>query len=305
MLLLAGSDGSHGPVPVDMRESDMLRGYKGAITLPNGKPLAQELIDRLAASNRFAPILLLGPRNVYEKIIDREVIDVAGKLPAVLEKLRETIYGRFAPNAPIAVCAGDILPTPTELIELIDHSYRPHASSSFWWQLIQAAPQAMGQSDWKQAYRLKSSSQGEVQPYYPGHLVIVRPAALRLRLMNQLLALSYRFRNRVIRKKFLPMALSGAATLLIQDAKNLLRGQLPTLTLSVLWQCFSGLQRYRKNQLSVDEFADRVSKLLIHRVFRQPNDPPAVVFSPTNLVSFAKDFDSQRELKELFDQLRQ
>lgn len=301
IFILAGSDQKGGPIPVNMSEEDMLRGYKGAILLPNGKALAQELIDRIRASSVFGDIYLVGPARIYRSLVDCKVIDVEGKLPEVFETLRLAMYEECDSTSHIAICACDILPTSDEFQRLVKTSFAPHRSAKMWWQLIRADEKAMGASDWKQAYRLLPNSGAQhCIPYYPGHLVILQPDAMRLRLTNQLLALSYKYRNRVIRRRFLPMAVEGGWELLKQDLIGLFSWKLPRLTWIVFSQCLLGLRSYRRGRMSISEFESRLGKLFVHR--QHHGVKPAVV-SETSFVSFAKDFDSHVELNELIQHL--
>jgi len=301
IFILAGSDQKGGPVPVNMTEQDMLRGYKGAILLPNGKTLAQELIDRMRASGVFGEICLIGPATIYESVVDCDVIDVEGKLPVVFESLRQAMYEKCDPGSHVAICACDILPTAEEFQRLIETDFSSQASSKIWWQLVRADEKAMGASDWKQAYQLLPTPGDESPvPYYPGHLVVLKPDSLRLRLINQLLALSYKYRNRTIRNRFWPMSLEGGWELVKQDVFGILQGKLPKLTWTVFSQCLLGLVSYRRRKMSVTEFESRLGKLFVHREERGPR---SVVVAETPYVSFAKDFDSHVELKELLQNL--
>lgn len=301
IFILAGSDQKGGPVPVNMTEEEMLRGYKGAIRLPNGKSLAQELIDRMRASGAFSEIFLIGPARVYEGMVDCEVIDVEGKLPVVFEALRLGMYEKCDPTRHVAICACDILPTAAEFQELIKDGFAPSVTARIWWQLVRADEKAMGASEWKQAYQLLPAPDEECPvPYYPGHLVVLQPDSLRLRLINQLLALSYKYRNKTIRHRFWPMSLEGGWELIKQDLLGLLRGKIPKLTWTVFSQCLLGLWSYRQNKMSVAEFETRLGNLFVHRDFRGPR---SAVVTETTFVSFAKDFDSHVELKELIQNL--
>ena len=74
ILILAGSDQRAGPVPPGLRGAEMLSGFKGALPLPSGVSLVAELVSRLRQAQRFADPLLIGPRSVYAKLVDCEVV---------------------------------------------------------------------------------------------------------------------------------------------------------------------------------------------------------------------------------------
>ncbi len=299
IYILGGSDSRPGPVPKGLDGARMLRGCKGAIELPSGRCLAQELILRIRASDRFMPPVIVGPRGIYEDLVDCPIVDVEGNLADTLAAVRAEIRQRSDLSQPIAFTTCDILPNSTEFQELIDTCYRPNASCSLWGQLVTASPLDMGASDWKPAYKIEAGNDNVAENMtYPGHLLIARPVAIRIRLMNHLLQLAYRHRNLSLIRRPLPMITKGIGRLLLEDIKNLGRGQAPVLSISIPWHGAAGFFQYRRGKFSPDEFSRRVMKVLLHRDFHQ-TDPPAVVFSTTSIRSFAKDIDTEGELEEL------
>ncbi len=276
----------------------MLHGYKGAVQLPSGRSLVGELVERLRAADRFDDPILIGPRRVYEGHVDCEVVDVEGNLATTLEAVRELIRSRFDLAAPLALSTCDILPTGEETRRLMAECYDPHAGCSFWGQLITAEPGQMGASCWKPSYHFLPDVGQPPVNMYPGHLIIARPGALRMRLTNHLLQLAYSHRNIELHKRRFRMIARGVGRLVAEDFQNLFALQMPKLAVSIPAACLSAYGKFRRGTLTVPQFADYVSRVFLHREFRRSAEGPSAVFSLAPIVSFAKDIDTKAELDE-------
>lgn len=297
ILILAGSDLRHGPVHPELSPQEVLSGFKGAIRLPWGKCIAAELVDRYRNSGRFADPVLIGPKSVYQQLVDCEIVDIAGTLADSLRVAQQYIATRFAQEAPVAVSACDILPTPQETRRLMEESYDPHHAAQFWWQLVTAGPQDLGASSWKPCYAIRQMPDESPRTMYPGHLIIYRPAAVRSDLLIRLLTLAYRHRNRPLGKRVLPMLFQGIGMLAKQDVRNLGSGQLPLLTCSIPWHFLRAYSQFRHQSLTISGLELHLGRVLLHRRFRRDRRP--VVLALTSVHSFAQDIDSQRELDAL------
>ncbi|MEZ6053909.1 MAG: hypothetical protein R3C02_21370 [Planctomycetaceae bacterium] len=298
IIILGGSDSRPGPVPEDVEHSRMLRGFKGAIALPNGRCLAQELVERIRGTDRFQDPVIVGPRRVYDGILDCRIVDVEGNLAETLRAVRTEVLSYPDLSQPVAFIACDILPTTDDFQQLLETCYSPNSQCSLWGQLVAVESIDMGASAWKPAYQFLPSEGHSPRTMYPGHLVIARPAALRIRLMNHLLQLAYRHRNVRLLRRPIPMFFKGMGQLIAEDSRNLLRGQLPVLSVSIPWHCLSAFLRFHQGRLSVPEFSRHVMKVFLHRDVHHMQ-PPAVVFSVTQLCAFAKDIDTTDELAEV------
>jgi hypothetical protein len=297
ILILAGSDQRPGPVGPGLDATAMLSGYKGACSLPSGKCLAAELVDRLRRSGRFDDPILFGPRSVYDSLVDCEVVDTEGSLAVTLSRVLDLLRERYDAGQPIAVTTCDILPTVDEFTDLLEAGYDPQQDCHFWWQIIAAEPEELGASEWKPRYALQPTAGGPLQTVYPGHLVILRPEALRLELLNRLLVMAYRYRNRPLRKRFLPMLFRGLGLLMRQDLENLGRLQLPILTCSIPWHILRAYCGIRNKTLSLADFERHLARTVVHRRFRTGPKPFAITI--TRSLSFAKDIDTLAELQEV------
>lgn len=299
IIILAGSDSHPGAVPAELSPSAMLTGPKGTLQLRSGRCMAAELIARIRASQRFAEPLLLGPRQWYEGKVDCEISHVAGSMIHSLRCLTDIMQERFSGSQPVAVTPCDILPSSTDFQQLLDEDYARHADAIFWWQMIEGQPSAMGACAWKPSYRLPPNVGQVPRSLYPGHLVIARTCALRFPLMNRMLELAYRYRNRVLEKRYIGMTCRVLGTLMVQDLCNLPRLQVPMLTFQVPSLGLRGYFRYRRGKATLREVENFLAKSFLHRRFHGAAGGRPVVISISSLLSFAKDIDTQAELDEL------
>jgi hypothetical protein len=297
LLILAGSDQRPGPLPEGFTAADVLSGFKGALPLPGGRCLVAELVERFRDSRRFADPLVIGPRSVYAGLVDCEVVDVEGSLADTLSRAIQLLAERYDPALPVATSSCDILPTSSEIRSLLETQYDPHSQAHFWWQVVTARRNELGSSAWKPRYAMQPGPGLPLQHFYPGHLVILRPGAVRLQLLSRLLVAAYRNRNLPLRQRFLPMLLEGIGLLLRQDIANVSRLQWPALTWSVPWHIFRAYRGIRRESLTLPEFEQHLCRTVVHRQYRQGPRPFAI--SVTTLSSFAKDIDTVAELEEI------
>jgi len=299
IIVLAGSDPHPGAVPAELSPDAMLTGPKGTILLRSGRCMAAELVARIRASERFTEPLLLGPRHLYEGLIDCELSHVEGSMIQTLRHLTEVVQSRFGGSQPLAVVPCDVLPSGEDFQRLLDEDYAPHAATMFWWQMVQSEASAMGAGAWKPAYHLPPAPGQEPLSLYPGHLVIARPAALRFRLMNRILELAYRFRNLVLDNRYLGMTRGILGTLAAEDLRNLVKLELPTLTFQIPYLGLRGFFRYRRGEATLREVEHFLAKSFLHRRFHRAAAGRPVVISISSLLPFAKDIDTRAELDEL------
>jgi len=299
IIVLAGSDSHPGTIPAELSPSAMLTGPKGTFQLRSGRCMAAELIARIRASQRFAEPLLLGPRQWYEGKVDCEVSHVQGTMIHSLRHLTDILQNRFSGAQPVAVAPCDILPSSADFQRLLDEDYAPHADAMFWWQMIEGQPSAMGAGAWKPSYRLPPNVGQVPRSLYPGHLVIARTCALRFHLMNRMLELAYRYRNRVLEKRYIGMTCGILGTLMRQDLRNLAKFQVPMLTFQIPYLGLRGFFGYRRGTAALSEVENFLAKSFLHRRFHRAAGGRPVVISVSSLLSFAKDIDTQAELEEL------
>ncbi len=300
IIVLGGSDQRPSATPKGMAKQQMLQGFKGALQLANGRCLVDELIDRINASECFGDPLVVGPREVYSALrIKAPIVNAEGNLAMTLQRTAELVAERFAPEEPVALTTCDILPTATDFARLLEEGYWPHRDALFWTQLVHATPAAMGASAWKPVYPLRPRDEAPLLPLYPGHLVIVRPAALRMDLTIYLLNLAYRYRNRELWQRRLRMIAHGLGRLVLEDIREVLQLQPPIVTASLLYSTWRGYRSYRRKTATIDQVEQAIATAFLHRPARQTAGPRPVVFHLTEIVSFAKDIDTLEELAEI------
>jgi hypothetical protein len=299
IIVLAGSDTRPAKVPEGMQHDQMLTGPKGTIQLRTGRCLAAELVERIRASQCFAEPLLLGPRSWYQGKIDCELIHVEGTLVQTLRQLASTVKDRFDGHQPITVTTCDILPSGADFQQLLTKDYAPVADAMFWWQMIEAQPEDMGAGSWKPSYRIPPDTGREPLSLYPGHLVIARPAALRLQLTNRLLELAYRYRNRALKKRYIWITLGAIGSLIAQEVRNLASFQLPVLTFMLPYIGLRDFFKHRRGKATLRDYEDFLAKTFLHRRYHHAAGGRPLVIATTSLLSFAKDIDTKAELEEL------
>tara|TARA_B100000315_G_scaffold258949_1_gene312905 strand:+ start:2325 stop:3248 length:924 start_codon:yes stop_codon:yes gene_type:complete len=298
IIILAGSDPQPGPTPADFTQNDMLSGFKAMCKLPSGVPLIRELIERFNASGRFKQPIIIGPRRVYERILNCEIVDVEGNLATTLKHTHKFITQRFHHLDPVAISACDILPTPEEIRLLLKTSYDPNKDSQFWWQLVNAKPELLNASSWKQSYQLRPDNDQALMNLYPGHLVVVRVGALRMRVVNSILQITYWYRNRELRTRHVQVAAESFYRLLAEDLRSLLSLRLPLFSVSIPIRGLLAYYKMVRKQLTLREFEHHVAKALVRRTFRNSAQGRPVRFTATNILAFAKDIDTKAELEE-------
>ena len=297
IIILAGGNDRVETIPDGFTADDLLRGFKGAVKLPSGRCIAGELVERIRESARFEKPILVGPRRIYHDLVDCEIWDTTGDLLATVTGLTRILTERY-PHRPVAVSACDILPTAADFRELLDESYRPHADSGLWWQMIAADPDEMGVSGWKPSYPMRPSPDGPLLNLYPGHLLIFRPDAVRLDWFNRFLMLAYRFRNRSLYERIIRITLRVMGLWLADDLRRIASFQWPGRIVGAPYGIFRMYYRYCVKRVTVPDLAAELTRQIMVPGRTRGFDHP-VAMAVTRLRSFAKDIDTRTELEEI------
>jgi hypothetical protein len=297
IIILAGGNERVETVPTGLTPDDILRGFKGAVKLPSGRCIAGELIERICESGRFEKPILVGPRRIYRDLVACEISDTSGDLLATVTELTRLLAERY-PDRPVAVSACDILPTAADFRNLLDESYAPYVNSGFWWQMIAAEPEEMGVSRWKPSYRMRLSPERPLLNLYPGHLLILRPTAIRLDWFNRFLMLAYRFRNRGLYERVIRITLRVMRLWLADDLRRVASFQWPGRVVAAPYGIFRTYVKYRLERVTVPDLADELTRQIMVPGGTRGLDHPAS-FAVTRIRSFAKDIDTRTELEEI------
>ncbi len=266
--------------------------------MPWGRSLAGELVERVRKSGRFEEPILLGPRGVFEGLVNCEIVDVDANLMTTLGCAFELIRSRFKPESPTALSSCDILPAPGEFRLLLDTFYVPYRECMFWGQMVEAQPSDLCASAWKPSYRIRPNAGEPPKNLYPGHLFIFRTGALYPQLTLRILELMYRYRNRDIRKRPFRMIARGLGSLVVEDFRQLFSSEFPGLTVSIPYGVLRAYYRLRRQQVTLSDFESVVAKCFVRSIFHRRAQGRPVVFAITRILSFAKDIDTQAELAE-------
>jgi hypothetical protein len=225
-------------------------------------------------------------------------VDVRGNLLATIAAAESIAAQRYGRSHPVAVSACDVLPTAAEFRQLLAEAYEPYKACGLWWQLVAAERAELGASCWKPSYRVAPSEGEPAENLYPGHLLIIRPAALRLEAFNRFLTLAYRYRNRAVYERAIRMTLRALATMMVEDVRILASLHLSGRTFSVPYLVFRAYGKFRAEKLTIHDLENVVAKILVEPGFHRQAKKRSVVFKLTRIQSFAKDIDTRAELEE-------
>ena len=134
---------------------------------------------------------------------------------------------------------------------------------------------------------------------YPGHLVIMRPEALRLEVYNRFLMLAYRYRNRGVYERAIRITLRAMETTMAEDLRTLASLHLSGLTFSVPYLVFRAYRKLCAGTLTMHDIETLVAKIIVQHAFQRRVGKQSIVFSVTRIQAFAKDIDTRAELEEV------
>jgi len=282
-----------------MHDDDMLTGFKGMLPLPDGRVLVAELIDRYRRSGRFLDPVLVGPAQVYhDASLQCEIVDCDGSIAETLQTAMQVVEHRFGNESPVGMTTCDVLPDVAELQELLATGYDPVRECVFWGQLIEAQPAQMGASNWKPRYSFTPRDGGAALNVYPGHLVIMRAAALDIEVAITLVRLAYLYRNRPLLRRIPGMMAHGVAMLARHDFSRWRRLRWSAASLNVPWQCLSAYSRYRHGRFDVLHFERAFASTFVRSAYRSAAEGRPVRFVTSASLSLAKDLDTKAEFAE-------
>ena len=301
LVLLAGSDSRPARLTEAGRGYRALTGFKAASLKIDGRPLVRCILDRLVESGRFSDFYVAGPSRVYAGLVDgARLVDcndrLEGNLRAAFEAVRED-----HPHGPIAFLASDILPEPRTIRAVMDR-YADDAPCDVFFALAEVPDDeaALGPSAWKPRYRIRPDAESRPSTILPGHLVIVDPDALRIRLVYRLAALSYRTRNRPIGGRGLAMLRGVLMTVLREDLRQLFTLGLPDLTAAVIADGAAVVMGLRSGNMTRERLERAVRRVVVSSGHRR-RYPRREVRLPilADVLSLARDFDTEEEAREI------
>lgn len=300
LIILGGRDRAGTQLPEAGRDKHVLRGYKAIDLRIAGRPLINILLDRLRACDRFDPIYLAGPRKIYEPVVsDVRFIDTDGTFGDNIRVSQETVSAEL-PNQPIAFISCDILPKAEELERALD-DYERHRPLDYWALTIRAPvdPRLMGESAWKPKYGIQPEGEDKTVGVMPGHLAIVEPASLRLRLLYVVFETIYRTRNRPLAYRRAVMFRTLMLTLIGSDVRRILSWRRPTYTWSLVSNGLAIVARLMAGNIKQKELETRLHRAVAREGHRRAHPESRGRFAILDGLSLAKDIDTEEEAREI------
>ncbi len=306
LIILGGRDRGTTVLPEAGRSKHLLRGYKAVDLEIGGRPLILTLIERLRACGLFDPIFIAGPRSVYEPLIEGRpaegrvrLIDTDTTFGGNLEASVEAVRSEF-PSRPLAVTTCDILPDPDELRQAIE-DFERHRPIDFWMPFIPLPEslECLGESAWKPKYGVVPEGGDRPVSILPGHLLIVDPSVLRLKLIYRTFEVAYRTRNLPVAYRFSVLVRTFLSTLVWEDVKRLFTLRWPNITWLLVWNGLMITKRLRDGAVSQEEVAERVSRLWVLQEHRRAHPERLGRMVIVDSLSLAKDIDTEEEAREV------
>ena len=296
LVVLAGSDERPAALP-EGSGKHAIQGKKGVEVQVEGRPLIDHVLERMLGSGHFDPAYIAGPRAVYgDRRGGAEVIDTDRSLGENLQTVIEAMVERH-PGEPVAFTTYDIIPDPDELDGLME-DYRQHAPMDYWYPLVLAREEDLGESAWKPKYRLRAEPGEPARVVLPCHLIVMEPGVFRLPLVYKVLDLLYRSRNRSVLYRLLYGMSRMVGFFLARDLRHLAALRPPVVTLPILFQGTRLALRLRRGVMTTQELADRIRAILVRWKHRKAHPERRARIPLVDALSFAKDIDTFEEAEE-------
>ncbi len=298
LVILGGSDRRAAALPAAAAGKHPLTGYKGVDVRLGGRPLIEVVAERFLASGGFAPIYVAGPEPVYRDLALRATLiptdgSFGRNIKVAIERMRAAHPGeRFA----FTTC--DIVPDPADLLRVIE-SLAAEPAADAWFPLIavRAGAAALGASAWKPSYQVQVPG-GQPVRVLPGHLVVVRPEAIRLDFFDRLLDEGYGTRNRgvLFRRTRMIRRLLGA--LVRAELRSLAAGVAPTLTAALFRIGLWGARGLAAGTLTQEGLERLTDPLFVDPAHRRAHPEGRFRLPIVDAPSLALDIDTEEEAEE-------
>jgi molybdopterin-guanine dinucleotide biosynthesis protein A len=296
-LIILGGGARESERIADEGPAHRLSGPKGATIRLGDRLLIDVVVERFRQSGAFDPIFIAGPASTYgpsrgaAEVIDTDA-DFGDNIRHALDRVTEKLG---PPRVAFAAC--DVIPEPDDLRRLLA-DYRQHAPTEFWFPLIRAPRrrESLGAAAHKRQYRIVPEDENDPVSTLPGHLVIIRPAAIRLGLIYRALELAYRTRTRPVFTRSVYITANVLAYLLRCDLRELLAARLPTITREVLWHAVLLSYRLGTGGITQRQIERHLCGLFLHRRDRRRGGRGRIPV--VDAMSLAKDIDTDREAAE-------
>jgi hypothetical protein len=297
LVILGGSDRRAATLPAAAAGKHPLTGYKGVDVRLGGRPLVAEVTDRFLAGG-FGPVYVAGPEPVYGGLsLAATVIPTDGSLgrnvSAALTRMRAA-----HPGERVAFTTCDILPDPADLRLVAEH-LRADPPVDVWFPLVPVGGrEALGASDWKPSYGVVVGPGRRKVRILPGHLVVVRPEAIRQAFFDRVLDEGYGTRNRsvLVRRARMVRRLLGA--LVVADLRSLLAGAPPSLSFTLVRVLVWGARGLAEGTLTQEQIEKLADPLFVDPVHRRAHPGGGFRLPILEAPTLALDIDTEEEARE-------
>lgn len=306
LIVLGGSDRRAGRLPAGSGDRHSLSGYKGLALEVAGRPLALEVIERMAAPGVFSPIWLVGPGELYAPLLESSPVDVRlvdhdGSFGDNIHAAVDLARAELAPEY-LAFTTCDILPDPDELAVAVA-DLRRHLPLDFWMPQVPISQhdERLGSSAWKPSYAMRPPGAPEAVQTLPGHLVIGAVESIRLDFVYRLFDLFYRTRNSPVARRRYDVLRGMLWHLLREDFRRLSSGRLPYALLTVLAAGLKFAAVLMRGAATTRDLEDQVRKVCMTREHRRLHPTRRGRIAVLDVLSLARDIDTEEEARELTD----
>jgi hypothetical protein len=300
MVILGGSDRKSSRLPDGSEDKHPLSGYKGVDIRLGGRPMVEVIVERLRTVGSFDPIYIAGPVKAYDQVrCPASLIDANGGFGQNIQTAMDFVRAAH-PDHPIGFLTCDVLPETDSLRGLMA-DYGRSAPCDLWFPLVQAPEEKerLGASSWKPLYSIAPEEGAPVMRILPGHLVVVDPAALRLKFLYHLFQMGYRTRNRPIDRRRSVMVRSLLMGLLFQDLLHVLGLRFPALTWTVLRAGITAARELRDGTITRARLENFLREIFVKYRHRKRFPDRRVVLPMVDVLWLAKDIDTEEEAREL------
>ena len=300
VIVLAGSDRQPVDLPRGGHDKHPLSGYKGVDVRIGGRTLIEVVIERLRSSGHFDPIYVVGPAGPLEPVRSCARLVVSDGTFGRNIKVSLEAAQRENPGRPIAFITSDVLPE-VDTIRALMADYDEQGPCDMWFPMIRSPEdrQRLGASAWKPGYRIVPSEGEPAVGILPGHLVVVDPAALRLRFLYRLIQLGYQTRNRSITYRRGVMVRGVVFALLYQDLMHLLSFRPPSLTWSVMWSGITAGRELKAGTITRSRIEEAMRKIFVTSRHRRRHPDRRVLMPIVEGLSLAMDIDTEEEARQV------
>jgi hypothetical protein len=297
LVILGGSDRRAATLPEAAAGKHPLTGYKGVDVRLGGRPLIEVVADRFLASGAFSPVYVAGPEPVYRGLAPgAALISTDGSFGRNVKVAMDRMRAAH-PGARIAFTTCDIVPDPADLV-VVTERLAADAPADAWFPLIpvRGGAAGLGASAWKPSYQVRVGDGS--QRVLPGHLVVVRPDAIRWDFFDRLLDEGYGTRNRgvLIRRTLMIRRLLGA--LVRSEVRSVAAGVVPTLTAALFRIALWGARGLAAGTLSQEDLERLTDPLFVDPAHRRAHPEGRFRLPIVDAPSLALDIDTEEEAEE-------